>query len=375
MTKISREEAKMKKGLKIEMVILMAAVFHLLFPGSFLTGESIAAEKKIFNWKFSSHTNPGNKSIAPCQLWWCQEIEKRSGGQIKVRMYWTDELNGPKEMLFAVRSRLAEVVGNIPSYTPGDAPIWSMTFLPFICPPRVDQSMVLYNRLGRESKPFIDEMNKFNCVYGGVFDTETRNLMGKKPVRSLGDLKGMRIRCQPDQGIVFKQFGAVPVSVPVTEMYSALDTGIVDLTENSRVGFRAYKVDEISKYLILDMDLSAAPTVYFINKNAWNELPDDLKMVVQSVIDDLPAYQWDFHNQPERVAEIDKVIKGRNIEVIHFPKADRAKLEAKAEAVWEAWAKRSGDYEVAKQALRDYLRIRDEVVAKYPQGVPGIKNK
>jgi TRAP-type C4-dicarboxylate transport system substrate-binding protein len=123
------------------------------------------------------------------------------------------------------------------------------------------------------------------------------------------------------------------------------------------------------------MDLSAAPTVYFINKNAWNELSDDLQKVVQSVIDDLPAYQWDFHNQPERVAEIERVIKGRNIEVIHFPKADRAKLEAKAEAVWEEWAKRSSNYEGSKQALRDYLRIRDEVVAKYPQGVPGIKYK
>jgi len=96
---------------------------------------------------------------------------------------------------------------------------------------------------------------------------------------------------------------------------------------------------------------------------------------VQSVIDDYPAYMWDFQNDPQRIQEADKVIKDRNIEIIHFPKAERAKLEAKAEAVWEAWAKRTGNYENAKRALADYVKIRDEVVAKYPQGVPGIKFK
>ena len=69
------------------------------------------------------------------------------------------------------------------------------------------------------------------------------------------------------------------------------------------------------------------------------------------------------------------MIKQKNIEVIHFPKAEKAKLEAKAEPIWEAWAKRSGNYENAKKALADYIRIRNEVVAKYPQGVPGIKYK
>jgi TRAP-type C4-dicarboxylate transport system substrate-binding protein len=200
-------------------------------------------------------------------------------------------------------------------------------------------------------------------------------MTGKKPVRSIADFKGIRIRVMADLGEVIKQFGAVPMSVPVTEMYSALDTGLVDILVHSRMSFHAYKVDEISKYLMIDMDMGAVPTLYFINKDAFNELPDHLKKVVQSVVDDLPAFLWDFHNDPQRVQEADKVLKDRNIEVIHFPKGDRDKLEAKGGAVWESWAKRTGNYENAKRALADYVRIRDEVVAKYPQGVPGIKYK
>jgi TRAP-type C4-dicarboxylate transport system substrate-binding protein len=360
----------------IRMIVLgmiFALVAFSLFETS--TSKAIGAEKKVFHWKFSSHSAPGNKMLAPCQLWWCEQIEKRSEGQIKIKMYWVDELCGPKEMMMAVKSRLADVVGQVPGYTPGETPIWNATYLPFLWASRLDQTMMIYPRLARESKPFIDEMNKFNCIYAGAYEHEGYNIIGKKPVRTVNDFKGLRIRAMTDLGEILKQFGAVPMLVPVTEMYSALDTGIVDALCHARLTFHSYKVDEISKYMTLDMNMGAAPTFYFINKDAWNELPDHLKKVVESVVADLPAFMWDFQRDPEKHAEADRVIKEKGIEVIHFPKAERDKLAAKAESVWEAWAKRTANYANAKKALEDYVRIRDEVIAKYPQGAPGIKYK
>jgi TRAP-type C4-dicarboxylate transport system substrate-binding protein len=286
-------------------------------------------------------------------------------------MYWVNEICGPKEMMMAVKSGLADVVGHVPAYTPGETPIWNSTFLPFLAAPRLDQSMVLYPILAEKSQPFIKEMDNFNCVYAGGYENEGYNLMGKKAIRKCDDLKGVRVRCMPDLGKVLKQFGAVPMTVPVTEMYSALDKGIVDIVAHSRLTFHSYKVDEISKYMMLEMDMGAAPTIYFINKDSWKKLPDDLKAVVKSVIDDLPLFMWKFQHKPERIAAADKVIKEKGIEIIKFPKAERAKLMSKAEGVWDGWAKRSGDYENAKRALADYIKLRDEVIANYPNGVPG----
>jgi TRAP-type C4-dicarboxylate transport system substrate-binding protein len=334
-----------------------------------------AAEKKVFHWKFSSHASPGSKALSLCQQWWAEQVEKRSNGRIKVKIYWAEELCGPKEMMMAVNSRLADVVGVVPSYTPGETAMWNLTYLPFIGAPRVDQNVVVYNRLAKESKPFVEEMDKFNCVYGGAYECASYNLMGKKPVRTVKDFSGLRIRCSSDVGSILRQFGASPMQVPVTEVYSSLDSGVIDLAAFSFLTFNAYKFDEVSKYYITDLDISAGDTIYFINKSAWNELPDDLKKVVQSVIDDSPAFMEDFSNIPERTDEAYKMIKRKNIEIIHFPKEERAKLLAKAEEAWESWAKRSKNYETAKTALADYIRIRDEVIAKYPQGVPGIKHK
>ena len=357
--------------------IILGVIFTFVAFSSLETStpKAIGAERKVFHWKFSSHSAPGNKMLAPCQIWWAEQVEKRSNGQIKVKMYWVDELCGPKEMMMAVKSRLADVVGQVPGYTPGETPIWNATFLPFLWAPRLDQTMMIYPRLARESKPFIDEMNKFNCIYAGAYEHEGYNIIGKKPVRTVSDFKGLRIRVMTDLGEILKQFGAVPMLVPVTEMYSALDTGIVDALCHAQLTFHSYKVDEISKYMTLDMNMGAAPTFYFINKDAWNELPEDLKKAIQSVVDDLPAFMWDFQSFPERHADADRMIKEKGIEVIHFPKAERDKLAAKAESVWEAWAKRTANYANAKKALEDYVRIREEVIAKYPQGAPGIKYK
>lgn len=334
----------------------------------FLAGSSAWAQQ--FTWKFSSYVPAANKSLAVGQKWWADEIEKRSNGQIKVQIFWGKQLCSEKEMMQAVRSGLADVVGHAPVYTPGETPVWNLPYLPFLSPSRVDQTLLLYNRMARESKPFQDELERFNCVYGGSHDSSSNNAMGKKPLRSLADMKNLRIRCMPELGRIFKEHGAVIVSVPVTETYTALDTGMIDVVVFGTEGFRTWKVDEISRYLTLDMDMGALPSFYFINKKSWERLPDNLKKVVQSVIDDQPAFVGAL------VAKLREealgVVKEKKIEVTSFPKADREVLVAKAAEFWEESLKRTGSYEANSTALRDYRRIRDEVEAKFPKGVtPG----
>jgi TRAP-type C4-dicarboxylate transport system substrate-binding protein len=84
------ENSLNKKGFVVGIILLFLALV-LISPSQ---NDAMAAEKKVFNWKFSSHTTPGSKSLAPCQIWWADQVEKRSNGQIKIKMYWVDELCG-----------------------------------------------------------------------------------------------------------------------------------------------------------------------------------------------------------------------------------------------------------------------------------------
>ena len=254
----------MKRTSKNNIVLTLATI--LFFIAAFLfvapSTESVAAEKKVYQWKLSSPVGPGTKGGAGFLRWYVKEVEKRTDGQLKLNIFWRNEINGPREMMMAVKNRLADMVLQIPAYTPGQTPMWNATWLPFLPPPRTDQSELLFNRLVKESKPIIAELERFNCIYVGAYDNEGYELIGKKPVRTVADLKGLRVRALPDTGKVLKDFGAVPVTVSASEMYSALDTGIVDVVAQGYNAFHAYRLDEISKYLILDIDLGGGRPCY-----------------------------------------------------------------------------------------------------------------
>jgi TRAP-type C4-dicarboxylate transport system substrate-binding protein len=333
------------------------------------------ASAKQFNWKFSSYTHPGNKIQGVVQKWWCSELEKRSNGQIKTKMYWANELCGPREMMGAVKSGLADVVGHSPSYTPGKTAIWNVTRLPFICAPRLDQNAVITIRMHRESKYFLEDAKRFNCVFAGLATAPPLDFMGKKAIRTCEDLKGVRIRCDLHTGMVLKEFGAVPIHIPAIEIYTSMDKGMLDLVNICYPIGHLLKLDEISKYLTLNVETADLPAMFFINRDSYNALPDNLKKVIQDMVDELPAFLWDIPNSPKFKNAAWGKIKETGIEVIQFPKSERQRLMDKAASVWEKWAKDAGDYEAAKATLADYERIRDEVIAKYPEGVPGIKYK
>lgn len=332
----------------------------------FSTKEGLAVEKKEFNWKFAHFVPSTSKGLGAAEKWFSAEIEKRSNGQIKIEHYWSGELAGAKEMMMAVKARLADVVSHFASYTPSQTPFMHMPILPFLAPKRIDHKLIAYYRMAKECKPFMDELNKYNCVLIGAYGQEGYNIIGKKAVRTVADFKGLRIRSLPQLAQIFKQFGASPMTVPVTEMYSSLSTGVVDAISHDRLSFNTYKIDELSDYMTLDMDMNGIVTTQLINKDAWNELSDDLKKAVQTVSDDFVGFCVNLARSPARNEAALKVIKKRNIEVIHFPKSERAKLVEKAEGVWEDWAKKTGRYDDAKQALADYIRIRNDTVANHP---------
>ena len=322
---------------------------------------------KVFHWKFASYVPSANKSLAVGQKKWADEIERRSNGQIKIQIFWAGELIGPREMPNALKSGLVDVIGLSPAYTPGQTPLWNVIYMPFLAPTRPDHCLMVYNRIGRESKLLIEEMAKFNAVYVGAHDSTSYNMIGQKPVRTTTDLKGLRVRCMADHGKILGKFGGVTVSMPATEMYSALDRGLIDSVAFAFEGFGTWKLHEISKYVTLDMDMGALACVFWLNKDRWNELPDHLKEVVQSVVDDHPRFVTDlvYRLFDETLEQVNQ----RRIEITNFPKSERQKLLAAAPDVWEEWAKRTNNYEKAKAVLSEYIEIRDKIVEQYPRGI------
>jgi TRAP-type C4-dicarboxylate transport system substrate-binding protein len=185
-----------------------------------------AGKSKIIRWKFSSYEPPISMYLE-AQKWWIREMEKRSGGRMKIKLYTLNELCGAKEMIEAVQTGLADVVMACAPYFPGKVPLGTLQFVPFAAPRRIDHSNHVWNEVGNNPL-FVKENAQWNSVFGFYLALNSYNIMSRKPIRTIDDFKGLKIRALGDQAALFKKLGAVPVSVTAPEIYTALERGLFD---------------------------------------------------------------------------------------------------------------------------------------------------
>ena len=118
----------------------------------------------------------------------------------------------------------------------------------------------------------------------GYIDSGARNFFTQKPIHSPADLAGEKIRVMASPVMVdtMKALGATGVPVAWSELYTALQTGVVDGAENNHPSVVAKKFYEVSKYYTLDEHMRI-PDVMIMSTKLWNQLnPDQQKAVVEA---------------------------------------------------------------------------------------------
>jgi TRAP-type C4-dicarboxylate transport system substrate-binding protein len=187
--------------------------------------------------------------------------------------------------------------------------------------------------------------------------------MGKKAIRTVDDLQGVRVRIGGDIARVLEQFGAVPTLVPAPEVYEALSRGTIDL-----VGFPytyaygAFKTYEVSQYLNIPLSLGTMNCPFIASKDAMDALPEEFKK---------HHMEWYKKAADEWAAEYKEAddkwtpIFKEKLEWIDFPASERDKLVAKAEAVYEKWVEdREKEGLPGREILNYYIQKRKEIAGK-----------
>jgi TRAP-type C4-dicarboxylate transport system substrate-binding protein len=104
----------------------------------------------------------------------------------------------------------------------------------------------------------------------------------KKPIRTVEDLKGMKIRVPSrNSGTLVEAWGGTPVSMPVSEVYNALQTGVIDAAMIDGTATKAFRLGEVANYVTLGMKTTNSPFFIVMNRDAWSGLADDEKAVVE----------------------------------------------------------------------------------------------
>ncbi len=172
----------------------------------------------------------------------------------------------------------------------------------------------------------------------GYLDSGARNFFTQRPVRTPEDLKGQKIRTMASPVMVntMKAFGATGVPVAWAELYTALQTGVVDGAENNHPSVVAKKFYEVSKFYTLDEHMRI-PDTLVCSMKLWNQLNDDQKKGLAEAAARTQAYMrgaWKISENNDLAA-----LKAKFTEIISVDKAPFVKAVA---SVVEAESKRLG---------------------------------
>lgn len=288
--------------------------------------------------------------------YFAQELEKRSGGKMKVQLFYSGSLGKSNEILDLVSSGAIDMGSMVQGYFTSQLPFAAMTnSLPmtFFDP---EQAMNAAIAAEQTNQSQIDEFKKNNIKPLVYRYLPNYKLICTKPVRTMEDLKQLKVRTFGNyMPKMFAAIGVTPVNVLPTENYEALKRGTMDCSYLTNANFIAYKLHEVAKYII-DVKfggIHAYPLVMTLSK--FNSLSPDAQKLLVEVGKDATKFATDQTEQIE--ADALKTMLSQGAELIKFE--DQDKLEAAVPNMVDIWIETMAGQGLGDQAKAYAKEIMD----------------
>lgn len=213
------------------------------------------------------------------------EILKESNGRLTIEVYPNGQLGSDTDTVSQVRSGAIDFVCTAGTIWGNLVPVTSINTVAFAFPDYATVWKAMDGDLGAHMRAAFDKVNL--VAVGKVFDHGFRQIThSTKPINSPKDLEGMKIRvpASPILTSLFKGLGASPATVPIGELYTALQTKVVDGEENALPTIDATKLYEVQKYCSYTSHVWDCFTLVG-NKRSWNALPDDLRSLATRILE------------------------------------------------------------------------------------------
>jgi tripartite ATP-independent transporter DctP family solute receptor len=210
-----------------------------------------------------------------------EEVKTLSKGAIKVEVYHNTQLGDAVANVQSVRNGTIGFTTVSASNLNQVLPAMDMYSLPFLFK---NEAHFWWFLAQPQAADLVKQLEDKGIKIIGYIDSGSRNFFTQKPVRTPDDLKGQKIRVMASPVMVntMKALGATGVPVAWAELYTALQTGVVDGAENNHPSVVAKKFYEVSKFYSLDEHMRI-PDVIAMSMKLWNQLdPDQQKAVLEA---------------------------------------------------------------------------------------------
>jgi len=234
-------------------------------------------------------------------------VKERTNGRIVVEVFHSKQLGEEAAVIEQVQLGAIDMTRVSISAVSSFVRDLDAFQLPYLYRDAAHMWKVLDGPIGQE---ILKKHEAFNFVGVGWFESGSRNFYTKKPVKTVGDLKGMKIRVQqaPLMVGIVQALGAVATPLPYGEVYSALQTGVVDGAENNWPSYLTTSHFEVAKYWISD-EHTRVPEITVGSKKVFDKLSKEDQAIILKAMKDAQPYQFKLWVDFEKVAE--KAVRDR----------------------------------------------------------------
>jgi len=211
---------------------------------------------------------------------WCEEVEKRTDGAVKINYYPGGTLTKAPQTYDSVEQGIADIGMSVLAYSRGRFPVLGAVDLPLGYPNGVTATAIA-NSVKEKFEPIEFDTTEIMYLHAhGPGLIHTRD----KEVKTLTDLDGLKIRSTGMSAVLAKALGATPVSMGMPDAYPSLQKGVVDGCAHPMESNKGWKLAEVLDYVI-DETSVAYTTTFFVamNKAKWAALPSDVQQTIADI--------------------------------------------------------------------------------------------
>ena len=228
-------------------------------------------------------------------------LKRRTNGRIVVEVFHSKQLGEEKPVIEQVQLGAIDMTRVSISAVSSFVRDLDAFQLPYLYRDAAHMWKVLNGPIGDE---ILKKHEAFNFIGVGWFESGSRNFYTKKQVKTVGDLKGMKIRVQQAPLMVglVEALGAVATPLDYGAVYSALQTGVVDGAENNWPSYLTTSHFEVAKYFVVD-EHTRVPEITVGSKKIFDKLPKEDVAIILKAMKDAQPYQFKLWVDFEKVAE------------------------------------------------------------------------
>jgi len=326
------------KGLTVGLSLLLVFMLALVGCGSSgavnqqgQEGSGSGGETKMMKLAV---VTPKERSLTQGLYKFEEIVERETNGKIQVEVYPDGQLGGDRDVLEGLQ--LGTIEGTTVSTGPvaAFAPRFNVFDLPFLFKDEQTAYEVLDGPIGQE---LLEDLTEVGIIGLNYWENGFRHLTNNvREVKTMEDIKGLKIRTlENDLHIdAWTALGALPTPIPYTELYVALQQGVVDGQENPYGNIQTAKFYEVQKYLTNTGHIyNASP--FMISKKFWDTLTPEEQEIIRKAADEARDYQRELNRKESEEAL--QFLKEQGMIITDLPSEERQKILEVMQPIYEKY--------------------------------------